>query len=213
MLSDIFNNTIFLIVITVIVSAKAFSNDEMFNKLKFNAYMVARKKEYFRMFSHGLLHAGWLHLGINMYVLWSFGQTVESIFSRTDFFGELARYGKFFYVLMYVLAIPIAALPSLFKHRNNFSYNSVGASGAVSAVVFSLILFAPLAPLRIILIPIDIPAVVLGAGYLIYSYIMSRRGDSDIAHDAHFAGAVFGFLFPIVLNPKIILHFFYSIVS
>jgi len=213
MLSDIFNNTIFLIVITVIVSAKAFSNDEMFNKLKFNAYMVARKKEYFRMFSHGLLHAGWLHLGINMYVLWSFGQTVESIFSRTDFFGELARYGKFFYVLMYVLAIPIAALPSLFKHRNNFSYNSVGASGAVSAVVFSLILFAPLAPLRIILIPIDIPAVVLGAGYLIYSYIMSRRGDSGIAHDAHFAGAVFGFLFPLILNPKIILHFFYSIVS
>jgi membrane associated rhomboid family serine protease len=211
MFSELLNNTIFLIIVTVLVSAKAFNNEEMFNKLKFNPYMVAQKKEYFRLFSHGLLHAGWLHLGINMYVLWSFGQTVESIFTRTDFFGELARYGRFFYVLMYVLAVPVAALPSLIKHRNNFSYNSVGASGAVSAVVFSLILFAPLAPLRIILIPIDIPAVVLGAAYLIYSYIMSRRGDSSIAHDAHFAGAVFGFVFPLILNPKIILHFLYSI--
>lgn len=213
MLSDIFSNTIFLIVITVIVSAKAFSNDEMFNKLKFNAYMVMQKKEYGRIFSHALLHSGWLHLGVNMYVLWSFGRQVEYFFSEPLIFGELARYGKFFYVLMYILAVGVATIPALIKHRNNHSYNSVGASGAVSAVVFSLILFAPKMPMGIILIPIRLPAYILGALYLIYSYIMSRRGDTRIAHDAHFAGAVFGFVFPLLLNPKIILHFFYSIVS
>jgi membrane associated rhomboid family serine protease len=142
-----------------------------------------------------------------MYVLWTFGRHVEAVFSEPSVFGNLARYGKFFYMLMYILAVAVATLPALIKHRHNHSYNSVGASGAVSAVVFSLILFAPKAPMGIILIPIEIPAYILGGLYLIYSYIMSRRGDTRIAHDAHFAGAVFGFLFPIILQPKLFLHF------
>lgn len=211
MLSEFFNNTIFLIIVTVIISIKAFNNQEIFDRLKFNPYMVSSKKEYSRLFTHALLHAGWLHLGINMYVLWGFGQTAETIFTRPDFFGDLARFGKFFYVLMYVLAVPVAALPALIKRRNDVSYNSVGASGAVSAVVFALILFAPTTNLRIILIPIDIPAFVLGGAYLVYSYIMSRREGDRVAHDAHFAGAIFGFLFPVILRPELILHFFFSI--
>lgn len=207
MLDSLLTNTTFIVAVTVIVSAIAFGNDEMFHKLKFNPYMVMQKKEYGRIFSHALLHSGWLHLGINMYVLWSFGRHVEALFSEPAIFGNLAKYGKFFYMLMYILAIVVATIPALIKHRNNHSYNSVGASGAVSAVVFSLILFAPASPMGIILIPIQFPAYVLGGLYLIYSYIMSRRGDTRIAHDAHFAGALFGFLFPLILQPKLFLHF------
>lgn len=213
MIGDFLNNTTFLVGLTSVVSIMAFRNEEMFNKLKFNPYMVLHHKEYGRVFSHALLHSGWLHLAINMYVLWSFGRIVEEAFQLEYILGGLAQYGRFFFVLMYVLAIPVSALPALIKHKNSQAYNSVGASGAVSAVVFTLILLAPTSKMGIILIPMQIPAVILGAAYLIYSYIMSRRGNDRIAHDAHFAGAVFGFVFPLILNPKLILHFYNSIMS
>ena len=205
-------NTLFLIIATSIVSVTAFQNQEIFNKLKFNPYMVVQKRQYGRLFFHGLIHSGWIHLAVNMYVLWSFGNAVESIFSDPLVFGDMARYGKFLYVLMYILALPAASLPSLLSRKNDISYNAVGASGAVSAVVFSAILFAPKSTIVIIFFPfLDIPAYILGAAYLIYSYIMSKRGSQGIAHDAHFAGAVFGFIFPILLNPLLFMHFIKTI--
>ncbi|MEA2041902.1 MAG: rhomboid family intramembrane serine protease [Bacteroidota bacterium] len=207
-------NTLFLVVVTVIVSIVAMDNKELFHRLKFNPYMVNKKKEYSRLFSHGLIHSGWLHLGVNMYVLWEFGRAVELFFSAPVVMGEWARYGKFLYVLMYVMALPLASLPALIKRKNDASYNAVGASGAVSAVVFSAILFAPAQKLRFILLPFfDIPAYVLGVGYLIYSYIMTKRGNSRIAHDAHFVGALFGILFPLILNIHLAERFIHQILK
>ncbi len=167
--------------------------------------MVWHKKQYARIFSHALVHSSWLHLIINMYVLWIFGRFVENAFS------QLFASGKFLYILMYVLAVPFSTLPALLKNKNNHYYNSVGASGAVSAIVFTTILLAPETSLFLMFIPIPVPAYIFGVLYLIYSYFMSKRGKDNIAHDAHFAGSVFGFTFPIILNPSLFMNFIHQI--
>ncbi len=203
--------TIFLIAITAIVSIMAFRNRAMFDKLKFNPYMVSEKRDYVRLFSHALLHADWMHLIVNMFVLYSFGGVVEEAFSYEGLFPNTYYYGKFLYVLMYILAIPIATIPALIKHKKNHSYNSVGASGAVSAVVFTSIIIAPTSTLMIIPIPIPIPATIFGLLYLAYSFYMSKRSRGNIAHDAHFIGAVFGIIFPLILSPGLFMHFINSV--
>lgn len=205
--------TIFLIAVTSVISVLAFNNAELFNKLKFNSYLVWHKKNYARLLSHALVHGGWLHLIINMYVLWLFGKEIEQVFRSESFFPATFRFGNFLYVLMYVLAIPVASVPSLFKHKNNHYYNSVGASGAVSAIVFTYILIAPKAGFFLFFIPIEIPAYIFGLLYLAYSYYMSKRSSDNIAHDAHFVGSVFGLLFPLALNPDLFTHFILSLTN
>lgn len=205
--------TIFLIVITTGISILALNNIELFNKLKFNAYMVWHKKEYARLLTHSLVHGSWMHLFFNMYVLWMFGKMIEPTFSSPDFFPYTYKYGKMLYILMYVLAIPISSLLSLFKHKNNHYYNSVGASGAVSAIVFTTILLAPKLPLGIIFIPIQLPAYIFGLLYLAYTFYMSKKGKDNIGHDAHFIGSLFGIIFPIILNPSLVISFINTIIQ
>ena len=201
--------TLFIIIITSIISILAFNNHELFNRLKFNSYLVWHKKNYARLLSHAIIHGGWMHLVINMYVLWIFGRFVEDAFSDIRVFPGTYDYGKFLYILMYILAVPVASIPSLFKHKNNHYYNSVGASGAVSAIVFTSILLNPKAGFYLFFIPIEIPAYIFGIAYLAYSYYMSRRDKGNIAHDAHFVGSVFGILFPIILSPGLFERFIY----
>jgi len=191
----------------------AFNNLEMFDKLKFNAYLVWYKKEYSRLLSHALVHNSWMHLIFNMYVLWMFGEMIEPVFSSPIYFPYTYQYGKFLYVLMYVLAVLVSALPSLFKEKNNHYYNSVGASGAVSAIVFTTILLAPTMPLGIIFIPIRLPAYIFGLLYLAYTFYMSKQNKDNIAHEAHFAGSIFGLVFPLILNPNLIENFIYQIAN
>ncbi len=193
--------TLFIILLTSLVSILAFNNVELFDKLKFNAYMVWHKKQAGRLFSHALLHSGWLHLIINMYVLWIFGRFAE------DAFTSLFSAGTSIYLAMYVLAVLFSVIPALIKHKNNHYYNSVGASGAVSAVVFTSILLAPKMPLFLIFIPVPILAYIFGLLYLVYSYVMSQKAADNIAHDAHFAGSVFGFTFPIIIEPQLFINF------
>jgi len=120
----------------------------------------------------------------------------------------MSDFGKFWYVLMYVLALGAATLPALFMHRNSHSYNAVGASGAVSAVAFASILILPTSTISFVFIPVlKIPAYIFGFLYLVYSYFMAKRGIGNVAHEAHFAGAVFGFLFPLILEPSLIVYF------
>lgn len=205
--------TLFLVIITSVISFLAFSNIEMFNKMKFNAYMVWHKKEYIRLFSHALIHNGWMHLIFNMYVLWMFGEMIEPTFSSANYFPHTYQFGKFLYLLMYILSILVSSLPSLFKEKNNHYYNSVGASGAVSAIVFTTILLAPTMPLGIIFIPIRLPAWIFGLLYLAYTFYMSKQNKDNIAHEAHFAGSIFGLIFPIILNPNLIQNFIYQIAN
>ncbi|MDD5570043.1 MAG: rhomboid family intramembrane serine protease [Bacteroidales bacterium] len=199
--------TIFIIIITVIVSITAFQNKELFYKFSFSPYSVIHQKQWYRTFSHALIHADWVHLLINMFVLYSFGKADEHYFQSE--FGN--RY-LFYYFLLYAGAVFFSVLVSLVKHKNDYNYNSVGASGAVSAVIFSCILFNPWSGVYLMFIPIEIPGFIFGIFYLIYSVYMAKKGKDNIGHDAHFAGAIFGFIFPVILNPNLFLTFINQII-
>jgi membrane associated rhomboid family serine protease len=194
--------TFFIIILTASVSIYAFNNRELFDRFKLNPYMVVNRKEYIRIFTHALLHADWGHLIFNMLTLYFFGTLVE------QYFVMIFPAGKLLFIVLYILGILISAIPTVLKNKNNHWYNSVGASGAVSAVLFAGILFDPHMSIYIMFIPIPIPAFLFGIAYLVYSQYMSRQNKDNINHDAHFYGAVFGFTFPILLKPALISYFF-----
>ncbi len=178
------------------------TNSDLFYRLKFNPYLALHSKQWYRFFTYALLHAGWLHLFVNMYVLYLFGNTV------IDGYCQLFDLkGYYYFILLYIGAIIISVLPSFGKHKNDPYYNAVGASGAVSAVVFASILFYPTGKIMIFPVPIGIPAFIFGILYLIYSAYMGKRGRDNIGHDAHFWGAVFGVLFTIAIKPRMALYF------
>ncbi len=194
-----------IIALTVLVSLYAWSNRELFDKLKLNPYMVVHRKEYFRVLGHGFLHADYTHLIFNMITLYFFGGIVEQVFI------ELFPLGKMLFILFYLLAIIVSSLPSIIKNRNNAYYNSIGASGAVSAVLFASILFVPNNEILMLPIPFPIPAYIFGVLYLLVSFYLSKKNMDNIGHDAHIAGALFGIIFPILLKPSILDFFINSV--
>ncbi|MDY6800725.1 MAG: rhomboid family intramembrane serine protease [Bacteroidota bacterium] len=194
--------TIFIIIVTSLISIVAFGNRELFEKLQLNPYKVYHKKEWFRLISHGFLHADWVHLIINMIVLLSFGSAVENIFKQLAANG-IIKSPVLVFVLLYFISMIAATLTSVFKQKDNAWYNSVGASGAVSAVIFTSIFFQPLSRLYLYAV-IPIPGIVFGVLYLGYSHYMSKKGGDNINHDAHFIGAVVGFIFPLFIDPSLI---------
>ena len=197
--------TIVIIAITIAISYWAFTNSNVFNKLSLMPYRTVHQKEYYRIFTHAFLHADYLHLGVNMFVLYSFGSFVEQIFTQLQE-GGLIGSSIASYITLYVGGIVIATLTSIKKHKDNPMYVSIGASGAVSAVVFTSIFFAPMQMLSLFFV-IPIPAIVFGVLYLLYSNYMSKKSNDNINHDAHLTGAVFGFIFPMLINPKLIVYF------
>jgi membrane associated rhomboid family serine protease len=203
--------TILLIVVTSAISILAFNNRDVFDKLQLNPYAIFHKKEWYRIISHGFIHADWVHLFINMFVLFSFGSAVESIFKQLAAEG-IIKSPVFTFVLLYFVSMIFATVTTVAKQKDNQYYNSVGASGAVSAVVFTSIFFQPLAKLYFYAV-IPIPGIVFGILYLAYSQYMSKRNNDNINHDAHFIGAVFGFLFPLILDPKLINVFLGQLLS
>ncbi len=198
--------TFIIIAITSIISISAFNNIELFSTLKFNAYNIKHSGEKWRFFSYALVHSGWLHLIINMYVLYSFGDVVELYFSTT--YGTI---GYLYYVLLYVGGVLFSTLYDFGKHKDDIYYNAVGASGAVSAVVFSSILIYPSGSIYLFPIPFPLPSWVFGFVYLIYSAYMGKKGVDNIGHFAHFWGAVFGIVLTIILVPRVIPNFFSAI--
>ncbi|MBC8319359.1 MAG: rhomboid family intramembrane serine protease [Bacteroidetes bacterium] len=198
--------TIIIIVATGIISVSAFNNAELFNKLKFNAYQIKHSSEKWRFFSYALVHSGWMHLLINMYVLYSFGSGAEQFFNVS--FGAI---GSLYYALLYVGGVLFSTLYDFGKHKNDMYYNAVGASGAVSAVVFASILMFPSGSIFLFPIPFSLPSWVFGIAYLIYSAYMGKKGGDNIGHFAHFWGAVFGIVLMIILVPGIIQNFFSTI--
>jgi membrane associated rhomboid family serine protease len=195
--------TIVIILITVVVSVLAFSNGDLFRRLVFNAYDIKHFKNTYRFLSYALIHGDWIHLLVNMMVLYSFGRIVEQYYGY--YFGLK---GILYYVLLYIGGTALSTLPSYGKHKDDYSYTAVGASGAVSAVVFASIVFDPLNKIYIFLIPIGIPAIIFGILYLAYSWYMGKKNIDNIGHDAHFWGAVFGFVFTILLKPVLLVQLF-----
>ncbi|MDX9695598.1 MAG: rhomboid family intramembrane serine protease [Bacteroidales bacterium] len=197
--------TILLIAITSIISILAFGNNGFFDKMQLNPYQVYHKKEWYRVLSHGFLHADWIHLIINMLVLFSFGSSVERIFNDLADQG-IIQSPILSYVILYFASMIMATVTTVKKQKDNEWYNSVGASGAVSAIVFANIFFQPMASVYFYGV-IPIPGIIFGILYLAYSHYMSKRDSDHINHDAHFIGAVFGFVFPLFLDHKLIYHF------
>lgn len=189
--------TLIIIIITAIVSVAAMQNRELLSKLQFNAYLVKHGNEWHRALTHALVHAGWLHLFVNMWVLWNFGLIVEQFFDA--YRGE---WGRVMYLALYVGGVLFATLPALRKHQDNFNYNAVGASGAVSAVLFASIYFLPTMGIYIMFIPIAIPAFVIGPLYLAYEWYQHKNSTDNVAHDAHFWGAAFGFALSVLFVPE-----------
>ncbi len=210
--------TIAIIIATIAVSMVAFPRNvqsiesmrkpELFEKLKFNAYMIYHHKEWYRMFSAGLLHANWSHLAFNMFTLFFFGRNVEQAFEA--YFG---KFGVGIFILFYALALGVSSIYDLLKYKDSHYYNAIGASGAVSAVLFAAILLDPNMSLFIMFIPIPIPALLFGPLYLYYSYYMGKRQMDNIGHNAHFWGAVFGFVFPVILKPVLFIYFIDGIIN
>ena len=191
-----------IIGVTAIVSVMSFGNRELFDKLKFNAYYIKHSKETWRFFSYGLVHGGWGHLLINMFVLWSFGDIVESFLSQS--FGLK---GELYFVLLYVAGIIFSTLIDFRNNKENIYYNAVGASGAVSAVVFASILIFPGGSIFVFPIPIPIPSWLFGVLYLAYSAYMAKRGTDNVGHTAHFWGALVGVVFMIIVAPQVFASF------
>jgi len=200
--------TLIIIAITVIVSVLALKKREIFRRLAFNAYDIKHFKNSYRFLSYAMIHADWIHLLINMMVLYSFGRIVEQYYEII--FGVK---GILYFLLLYIGGTALSTLPSYGKHKDDYSYTAVGASGAVSAVVFASILFDPLMKIYLFFVPIGIPAIIFGVLYLIYSAYMGKKNIDNIGHDAHFWGAIFGFVFTIVLKPDLIVRLFSILVN
>lgn len=191
--------TLFIIFGTVAISIIAFYQTTWSNKLLFSPFLVNSRKEWTRFFTYGLIHADWIHLGINMYVLYSFGRLAESLM-----YMHFGNKSYLYYLLLYTGGIMFSVLFDYGKYRNDPYYSAVGASGAVSAVVFSSIVLYPYSRISLIFIPIGIPSVIFGVLYLVYSAIMAKRGSDNIGHNAHFWGAVYGAVYTVLLKPALL---------
>jgi membrane associated rhomboid family serine protease len=200
--------TLVIVIITSVISIIAFYNETLMSRFMFNPYQVYYRKELWRLITHGFLHADWIHLIINMIVFYSFGRNVEAWMFQLKSAGYI-RSPYFTYSLLYFGGIIVSTLISLVRHHKNYFYNSVGASGAVSAIIFTSIFFSPLERIYFFA-AIPIPGIVFAVIYLVYSSFMSRRSQDNINHDAHFAGAIFGFIFPALISVKLISHFLQS---
>ena len=195
--------TVILILVTSAVSILCFTGTLDIDALKFNAWNTWHSKQWYRMLSYGLVHGGWGHLFFNMLTLYFFGTVVEQYFRAG--FGETR--GIILYVVLYVSAIAVSTIGDLIKYRDVYGYNAVGASGAVSAVLFASILFEPRMGIYIYLIPIPVPGYIFAPLYLLYCWYMAKRNMDNIGHTAHFWGALYGLAFPLVCRPDIFWHF------
>jgi membrane associated rhomboid family serine protease len=193
--------TLILVIATVAATLYGWNNPNLQYKWIFNPYAVARNNEYFRFITSGFIHSNWMHLIFNMFMLYAFGRHVEVLFQRVH--GEL---GLVLFLLLYIIGIIISDIPTFLRHKDHPHYNSLGASGGVSSILFSFILFLPVEPLCLYGL-LCLPGVIWGGLYLGYSYYMSKRGGDNINHDAHLYGALFGIIFTIIIYPAVIQAF------
>lgn len=199
--------TIIIIIVTVVVSLAAFNNAEIFRKSLMNPFLVFEKKQYWRMITSGFIHGSYVHLGFNMFTFYFFGRVVELTFGQM-----MGGEGALVFVLFYLSALVISDLPTAIKQRRNINYNSLGASGAVSALVFASILYFPLNKIYLFGI-IGIPGFILGVLYVLYSYFSGKNMGDNINHEAHLYGSLYGLVFAIAVSPESVPEFFRQVAS
>lgn len=191
------NHTIVIIVVTVIVSLRCFSDNKLKSRLIFYPPAI-KNKQFYRFVSHGFIHIDGNHLLFNMFTLYFFGTAIEGLYK--PYLGGLG------FVVFYLLAIVAAIIPSYLQHINDRGYSCLGASGGVSAVLFAYILLSPWSMLYLFGV-VPIPAILFAAGYVAYSIYSQKRANDNINHSAHLWGAAFGIAATISLNPSVVGRF------
>lgn len=188
-----------IIAATCIISYVAFTNQELFDKYKFNVGAIRQKKEYIRLLSAGFLHADFMHLLLNMYVLYMFSQPIFETF------------GNFGFLAIYFGSILLGNLFSLYLYKNQSWYSAIGASGGVSGIIFaSVAMFPDVIQIGIIFLPpeFSLPGYIFGFlyfGYSVYMMLNPKQND-NIGHAAHIGGAIFGLLFVVASQPAVALQ-------
>jgi membrane associated rhomboid family serine protease len=196
-------STLILIALTCAVSLAAMNNPKMLDALILWPPAVNKKNEWYRLVSYGLIHADFMHLLFNMVTLYFFGRVMEGFYNEA--------LGPFGFAIFYVAALIASILPSYHSHRADARYYSLGASGAVSAVLFAFILFQPWQLIYIFVIPV--PAIVYAVAYVAYSIWSDRRGGDRVNHSAHLWGAAFGVAFTLAVEPSVLSLFLSRLAS
>lgn len=185
--------TLSIILLTSVISFTGFSNQKVLDDLIFYPPAITNRNQWYRFVTSGLIHADIMHLLFNMYSFYLFGDLVERTF--VQIFGDT---GKIIYLLLYIISLVVCLLPTYFNNQNNYHYRSLGASGAVSAVIFAGIFLYPTMGMGIFPIPFHIPGFVFGPLYLLLSAYLAKKGHGNINHSAHIWGAIFGIVFLII---------------
>lgn len=183
--------TIVIIAANVVISLKGFDDRSFFVRYKFNVGSI-RRGEQIRMFSSGFLHANTTHLFMNMFTLYFFADTVVNGLSNI------------YFVIIYIASLIFGNLLSLYFHKDEYWYSAIGASGAVTGILYSAILLRPDMSLYMFFVPIPIPGYIFGIGYLLYSIYGMKNRIGNIGHDAHFGGAIGGYLITLILKPSLL---------
>lgn len=187
--------TYLIIGFTCLVSIPAFGNEKMINNMVFYPARMKNGKELYRFLTHGVLHGDYLHLFANMLTLFFFGPKIESYLGKPAF------------ILLYVTALIASSVFDYFKHKDNYDYRSLGASGAVSAVLFVMIIVNPWASEICLYAFLCLPNIIFGIAYIAYSSYMDKRGGDNIGHNAHLWGGVYGFVFAAIARPDLLKGF------
>ena len=195
--------TLLLIGVTVALSWYCFDRPRLLDRLLLWPPAVQRLRQYDRFVSHGFVHADWQHLLFNMITLYFFGRLVEQLFA--PYIGAIG------FVLFYLSAVVVAMLPTYLRHRHDPNYRSLGASGAVSAVLFVFILAAPWSMIFVFFLPV--PAILYAVFYVGYSVWADRHSHDNINHSAHLAGAAYGVMFTVAMEPGVLAGFLSRLLS
>ena len=187
--------TYLIIGFTCLVSIPAFGNEKMIDNMVFYPARMKNGRELYRFLTHGVLHGDYMHLIFNMLTLYFFGPTIES------------QLGKPAFILLYLTALVASSMFDFFKHRDDYSYRSLGASGAVSAVLFVMIIVNPWSSDICLFGVLCLPNIIFGIAYIAYSSYMDKRGGDNIGHNAHLWGGIYGFVFAAIARPDLLKSF------
>lgn len=198
--------TLGIVIITVIVSLTSFYNPKGIDDLSMWPLMINTKKQYYRFITSGFVHGDFMHLLFNMVTLLSFGEALEGLS-----LGGQPLFSRPVFISFYLAALVLSDIPSYIRHRRSYTYRSIGASGAVSALLFATILFNPWGEIQLFFI-IPVPSILYAVLYMVYCVYSSRRRADNINHDAHLWGGLFGWAFTLILYPWLFQYFLQQLV-